>query len=150
LGYVGKDPKKCTRCGEFKPRSDFSKHAVAKGGVQSTCKPCSSIVARIRNKKNPLRHAEIQRNAKLKAAHGITSSDYQEMLEQQNGKCAICGTTDPGGRMGLCGPVFHVDHCHSSGKIRGLLCHSCNVGLGNFRDSVTALANAIAYLGRSE
>jgi hypothetical protein len=150
MGYVGKDPKKCTRCGELKQRSDFSKHAVAKGGVQSTCKQCSATLARIRRKKNPLRHAEIQRNAKLKAAHGISSSEYQKMLEKQNGKCAICGTANPGGRMGLCGPVFHVDHCHSSGKIRGLLCHSCNVGIGNFNDNVTALANAIAYLGRSE
>ncbi len=150
MGYVGKDPKKCTHCGEFKPRSDFSKHAVAKGGVQSYCKVCAALLQRMRNKKQPLKHAEINRKAKLKAKYGITSIDYQEMLEKQNGKCAICGTTNPGGRMGLCGPVFHVDHCHSSGKIRGLLCHSCNVGLGNFNDNVTALANAIAYLGRSE
>jgi hypothetical protein len=107
------------------------------------------MLQRDRNQRQPEKNARIRRNSKLKAAHGITIKDYDAMLIVQQGKCAICGTTEPGGRMGLCGPVFHVDHCHTNGNIRGLLCHSCNVGLGNFKDSVTNLANAIAYLGRS-
>ena len=149
MGYVGKDPKKCRTCGEYKPRSEFSKHAKASGGVQSDCKACAVVLQRERHKRQPARTAQIQRNSKLKAAHGITIKDYESMLLVQQGQCAVCGTTDPGGRKGLCGPVFHVDHCHTNGNIRGLLCHSCNVGLGMFKDSVTNLANAIAYLGRS-
>lgn len=150
MGYVGKDPKKCRTCGEYKPRSDFSRHANAKGGVQSDCKACAVVLQRERSQRQPAKTAQIRRNSKLKFAYGITIKDYNAMLIVQGGKCAICGTTEPGGRIGLCGPVFHVDHCHTNGTIRGLLCNSCNLGLGNFKDSVINLAKAIAYLGRSK
>jgi hypothetical protein len=84
--------------------------------------------------------------ARLRAYHynrkfGITVEDYDRMAAEQNGGCAICGTTEPGGR-----GVFHVDHCHDSGKVRGLLCTGCNTGLGQFKDDPTRLLAAVEYL----
>ena len=57
-------------------------------------------------------------------------------------KCMICGTEDPGRNC----ESFCIDHCHDTGQIRGLLCHSCNIGLGNFKDSIETLEKAIKYL----
>jgi hypothetical protein len=67
------------------------------------------------------------------------------MLLEQHSVCRICGTDNPGGR----GKVFSVDHDHQTGKVRGLLCHHCNVGLGNFKDSIDILKKAISYLEES-
>lgn len=67
------------------------------------------------------------------------------MLKKQNGGCAICKSKVSGGK-----GAFHVDHCHKTGKIRGLLCHFCNVGLGVFKDDVKTLSVAIAYLKKNE
>lgn len=64
------------------------------------------------------------------------------MLEAQGGRCAICGTTGWGGKYGT--PV--IDHCHRTGKVRGILCQKCNVGLGKFGDTTHLLDAAIRYL----
>lgn len=74
--------------------------------------------------------------------YGITSDQYNEILASQCGVCAICGTDNPGGR-----GSFHVDHCHDTGVIRGLLCHSCNRGIGYLKDNPTLLRAALSYLG---
>lgn len=90
----------------------------------------------IRNQsRNPL---ERKRNA-LKLNYGITLEEYQHMYELQQGCCGICGEW----HANLC-----VDHCHATLDIRGLLCQSCNHGLGKFRDDVSFLEKAIAYLRR--
>jgi len=73
---------------------------------------------------------------------GITPDDYKKMLEGQNGKCAICGAIESHSK----GHRLAVDHDHETGKIRGLLCHNCNVGLGNFKDSPDLIRSAIEYL----
>ena len=83
-----------------------------------------------------------RRSTILKQRYGITEVDYQYMLEKQGGCCAICGTTEPGGK----NRVFHVDHCHASKEVRGLLCVSCNHGLGSFKDNIKSLESAIKYL----
>lgn len=72
---------------------------------------------------------------------GITLKQYDEMLDAQGSRCAICGKTpeDNGRRLA-------VDHDHNTGEIRGLLCVSCNMGLGKFGDDPTLIAKAIAYL----
>lgn len=77
---------------------------------------------------------------RLKRHFGITVEDYRAMFEKQGGVCAICGAPPPNKR------GFHVDHDHKTGKIRGLLCHHCNVGIGNLRDSIDMLRKALAYL----
>lgn len=75
--------------------------------------------------------------------YGITVNDYDAMLERQGGRCAICGTADPG----RSSDVFAVDHCHETGQVRGLLCYKCNTGLGMFRDDPRQLVTALQYLG---
>jgi Recombination endonuclease VII len=84
------------------------------------------------------------KNSVLKCTHGITLEQYEEMLTAQNGRCAICDTSEPRGRHG----VFHVDHCHETSVIRGLLCHGCNLSIGHFHHDPLILQAAIRYLGK--
>lgn len=81
---------------------------------------------------------EWQRRQNLRRQHGLTLEQYETMLGQQSGGCAICGVGNP--------PTLAVDHNHKTGKIRGLLCAKCNTGLGGFRDDTSLLCRAIAYL----
>jgi len=146
MGYVGKDPKKCTECGVFKPRSNFGPHGKARGGVRSPCKLCESVMQKAKYKLNPSNSAKIQRRSRIKVKYGLTMAGYESILESQGGMCAICGTNTPGGRCGDAGPVFSVDHCHTTGRIRGLLCTLCNTALGGFKDNQLFLCRAIEYL----
>jgi hypothetical protein len=90
---------------------------------------------------NPERTKLGRRNAFLKRTYGIDAEQYDALLSAQGFKCLICSTETPGGK-----GHFHVDHCHADGRIRGLLCHNCNVGLGNFKDNPATLTRAIEYL----
>lgn len=85
-----------------------------------------------------------QRKYQLKYKYGISEDDYAQMFKEQEGKCAICETSDQTGKW----QRFGVDHCHVTGKIRGLLCNECNRGIGLLRDSVDILTKAINYLER--
>lgn len=92
--------------------------------------------------------------AKLKAEYGLDEQEYWLMWTQQKGCCAICNTAivsrlDVTRPTGVSGDVAHVDHCHSTKAIRGLLCSNCNTGLGKFRDSETNLLKAVGYLRAS-
>lgn len=84
-------------------------------------------------------HKRRNLDAKRKRLYGITRKQYEEMVMAQCGLCAICGNSDI--------KPLSVDHCHETGKVRALLCHPCNVGLGLFKDDVSRLENARAYLG---
>lgn len=152
--------KHCPRCGLDKSHDEFHKHTKTKDGLQPKCKACALEMAREsyrRNpeavkhaagkwaEKNPIRRREIAYNSKLKAKYGIEFSDYQKMLEQQGGKCAICGGDGGVGNSELFS--LFVDHCHATGRIRGLLCMKCNSGLGYFEDNKMRLESAIKYLG---
>ena len=77
----------------------------------------------------------------LKSTHGITIDDFEKMLEDQDYKCSCCSTEHSSLNKGL-----FVDHCHTSGKVRGLLCPSCNSALGYAKDNIETLANMIKYL----
>lgn len=81
------------------------------------------------------------RNYALKINFGITLEDYNKIFEDQNGKCKICGKHQSELTLSL-----NVDHCHITGKIRGLLCGNCNKALGLFKDNTKSLKNAINYL----
>lgn len=70
---------------------------------------------------------------------GLSQEDYRRILDAQGGVCALCGGTDPDRRLA-------VDHCHETGRLRGLLCFACNTGLGKLGDTVAALERAIEYL----
>lgn len=85
-------------------------------------------------------------SAYLKRNYGITLSDYERMYAEQSGRCKICG-----GEGFVMNKDRHrvklvVDHCHATGKVRGLLCHNCNRALGLLNDNIQSLENAIAYL----
>ena len=144
LGIVvskrGKDPKVCNRCKVAKPRADFYPQ---KTGVSSMCRPCHGAYTTERSKKFKARAVESSRRWKMKSQYGITLEQYDQMLEDQGGVCAICGTDDPRG-MGR----FPVDHCHDTGQVRGLLCNLCNQALGMFKDDPQLLLTAVSYLRR--
>ena len=70
--------------------------------------------------------------------YGITEEVYQQMLIDSNGICPICD----------CKRTLHIDHNHQTGKVRGLICTSCNTGLGKFKDNIELLTNALKYLKR--
>jgi len=101
---------------------------------RGTCKPCIKatvkayqqshrqwVSERGRAWRNTLNGKRVRKNNDLLRAHGITLEVYEQLLKQQGGTCAVCSSSTPKGR-----GAFHVDHCHRTGKIRGLLCHSCN------------------------
>lgn len=81
------------------------------------------------------------RKNNLKHRYGITEDDYHKMVEDQQCKCKICGSK----------PIkpLYVDHCHETKKVRGLLCHQCNVALGHMNDDPQRLEKAISYLNES-
>ena len=163
----------CSMCRAIKPVNSFSYRDRSRGRLQARCKECCSATFKAYRQANPdkfkeykqqarpenrERRAELRRARKaaepertfqryrksyLKQKFGITPADYDAMLKAQGGTCAICGTLDPGRGS----PYFHVDHCHATNVVRGLLCNSCNIALGHFKDDVQRLAAAIEYLG---
>ena len=127
----------CPRCKLSKPIGDFYKSLSRKFGNLSTyCKICSSE----KGKSTRPRYSKTLRNTYLKKAYGISNEDYERMLEKQNNSCAICGK--------ICSDKekFPVDHDHKTKKVRGILCHVCNKGLGCFYDDISKLESAIKYL----
>lgn len=96
-----------------------------------------------RAKQYRIEHPNAKRKQDLMEKYGITLEEYNSLLEKQDGGCAICGNKESGNKKRK---VLYVDHDHNTGKVRGLLCHYCNFGLGNFRDNTDYLKRAIAYL----
>lgn len=95
--------------------------------------------ARRRNDNGRTRKMDVAR------AHGISLQHYERLFNRQGGLCAICGRSEKAKINGIIKSLA-VDHCHTTGKIRGLLCHRCNLGLGWFDDNVVLLRHAVAYL----
>lgn len=87
-------------------------------------------------------HKALTRHHNLRRIHGIGAEDYDAMLAAQGGRCAICRSDDSNG----VSASFHVDHCHKTGKLRGLLCQGCNLGIGMFKDSAERLVAAAEYV----
>jgi hypothetical protein len=79
---------------------------------------------------------------RIKRLYGVTVEDYQRMLALQEGKCALCKTEQPWTRSGR----FAIDHDHATGRVRALLCHNCNKGIGNLKDDPELLRNAANYI----
>ena len=135
--------KTCNCCKELKPITDFKYHARKKfGGYEAQCRECLNEKARIRWRKR--KSPENSRVQHLWNRYQMRPHEYDELHEQQNGVCAICGGVQTYNRR------LAVDHCHTTGLIRGLLCDGCNVGIGGLGESVQTLTNAIAYLQKHE
>lgn len=141
--------KTCKECGETKPLSEYYMYSRATTGYFNRCKACDrerakESMARSRAA-NPAKHAASRarwaRNARLRE-YGLTVEQYDAMLLSQGAVCAICGSAEAGGFGGR----LPVDHDHTTGEVRGLLCHDCNAGLGRFADDPDRLLAAAAYL----
>lgn len=127
--------KLCSKCQIEKPVSDFYKKERGKYGVAGYCKNCK--VKQVKEAHKPVMWFA----AHLKRNYGITLEEHTKMYEEQNGRCAICGNEGNGKWKKLC-----VDHCHTTGKIRKLLCNNCNTALGLVGDNTQILQKMIDYL----
>lgn len=154
--------KKCTKCYIEKLLDEFAKDKYSVDGLTYQCKQCRNIRTneyytkypekrkqlndrQKENRKkfyNSERGIESSRKAHLKRMYGISLEEYNELSERQNHKCAICNEKEIYYR----NKVLCVDHCHTTGKIRGLLCNTCNRVLGMFKENKEILLNAIKYL----
>lgn len=143
--------KKCPCCGEVKPTTEFARYKSQKGkfGFNSYCKVCVNKKSKKYSIDNPEKCKRTYRNSRLKKLYGLTIEDVGIILKNQNYKCAICGQ-----EISLFGSskklTAHVDHDHKTGKIRGLLCQECNIGLGKFRDNTEYLLGALSYLKKNK
>lgn len=135
--------KLCNKCTEAKSFSEFYKDIRCKSGISGICKECTKIQAKLYR----LSHKDIiragKRVDKLKRRFGLTPKMYDQMLENQNYCCAICGIH----RVKL-SKNMAVDHDHSTGVVRALLCSSCNTSLGQLKEDVQILENMIAYINK--
>jgi hypothetical protein len=101
-----------------------------------------TIVVEKEKRKYPSK--EIQRENSINKKYNITQTDYEAIKTQQNGVCKICKS--PYGSITRKDISFMIDHCHTKGHVRGLLCFSCNIALGYLKDDVERLKRAIEYL----
>ena len=129
--------KTCSKCGIEKALSDFSTDKKSKDGKHYWCRGCISIASAKWAKDNP----EVFKNYQLKRKYGISLEKYNEMYTTQNGCCAICGEHQDAFSRSLA-----VDHCHETEEVRGLLCTNCNTAIGKFKDDVSIVLKAVAYL----
>lgn len=126
--------KQCYVCKQNKPITEFGSHAGRRDKLQTYCKSCS-------------KHEQTKWYYRRK--HNITLEERDALLASQDYKCAICEDTIKffdGVRAARTGGSAVIDHCHGSGRIRGVLCGHCNTGIGAMKDNVDSLKRAIEYL----
>ncbi len=140
--------KICKGCGEEKEETQFVKCTLTASGYRSKCKECNNKYYAKRRVEKYDKVREYERKfhfaRRLKHEYNLTEAEYNQMLSDQLHCCAICGVGQWDHKT-----RFAVDHCHTTGKIRGLLCTSCNLGLGKFKDNLNTLENAIDYIKRA-
>jgi hypothetical protein len=136
--------KHCKRCGETKSLEHFEMRKRPSGNYtpHTYCRPCRAEYNREWKAANLAKVKAYTHKSHLKKTYGLDQGEYYAMLEEQNGVCAICNKQPPNGKK------LHVDHCHSTGDIRALLCGPCNRGMGGFRDNPAILRAAANYLER--
>ena len=127
--------KRCPDCEEVKPLEEFPLSRSTASGRHPYCKPCHNA----RGKETVSRLYGSSRHYHLVRRYGIGADEVDRMVTEQKGLCAICREA----------PAEHVDHCHETGLVRGILCFNCNGGLGQFKDRVDILRKAIDYLERT-
>lgn len=129
---ASQEERTCKKCGVTKSVSCFHKSGSLRGVPQykTVCKECRK--AEVRN----------YRPLHLKRRYGITEEEYSRMFKGQGGVCKICGRPE------LKRKHLSVDHCHTTGVVRGLLCNACNVAIGHMQDDPELLIKAAEYLRR--
>lgn len=150
--------KVCSKCKRRKHRSKFPKRANATDGLLGRCFVCYNKEKAAWRERHPDTYKRITkkyrdadpdriRDNNLRNKYGIGLDDYNILLAKQNGVCAICRRPErmKNGKSGKVSPLA-VDHCHTTGTVRGLLCFSCNVALGKFNDDHTLVKQALNYL----
>jgi len=145
--FFKKDGRTCIKCHETKDIEEFYKSRRRQDNYSirytTECKECS-----LKNRKEHyVENKERIMDSHRFRSYGITKEEYKEMLQDQDGKCAIC-KREESARANLTGKVraLAVDHCHITGNVRGLLCRACNLGIGHFGDNLETLEEAIKYL----
>lgn len=141
----------CVTCGTELPLSDFGRNARCADGIHRTCKPCVNRHRRNTYRANRERelqkqhqyykeHPNRRRATRIKHLYGIEYSEYERLRELQQGCCAVCGTAPD--------RDLHVDHCHTTGRVRGLLCGGCNRALGIMHDDPACIRRLALYAER--
>ena len=136
--------KKCSCCSKTLDLSYFNKKPDGKYGVSAVCKSCLWK----RTKRYREENTELTRKQHIQRTFGLSWECYVEMFLGQSCQCAICKTSLKLHKTDMThdGIVPDVDHCHSTGNVRGLLCPKCNRALGLFNDNITAIRLAAEYL----
>ena len=137
--------KFCLKCKESKLSIDFGRDNRQTDNKAIYCRECKNKVSippltkkEIKDKRRRVGKSFMEKRDYL--TYGITIEKYDEMFELQKGKCAICEEIQ------ITGKVLAIDHCHTTGKVRGLLCQTCNTGIAMFKDNIKILKMAIKYL----
>ena len=145
--------RKCTFCGEL-DKNKLTKSKSHPSGVRPICNSCkwqryykNRKIVRDPEKVKIYRerHAKKSKSRYLMCKYGISLDEYNILLEQQDGKCAICGIHESKVDRNL-----SVDHNHETGKVRGLLCINCNSALGMFKDDYQIILKAVKYLKEAQ
>jgi len=135
---------KCRLCGDDKPQSDFQIRSDT-GKPRTECRACRSAsnLSRYHTKPETKQaHHRASRKHYLQKLYGLTVEEYEAMLIERDFRCDICGLPEKQERS------LAVDHCHTTGKVRGLLCLWCNTAIGKLRDDPSLIRRAAEYVER--
>jgi hypothetical protein len=132
----------CTGCGQTKPLSKFHKNPKRPNGINSRCKACRNAKAKQRRLAKP----DVLRNYYLKYEYGVTVREWEALFEAQDKKCAICRSVKPHRKKA----IWHTDHDHKTGKVRGILCSHCNQMIGMAHEDPAIMLAGAAYLKQTE
>jgi hypothetical protein len=139
------ETKLCKKCGKYYPLEEMEKCKKSRerggDGRRHTCMPCKRKRHYKSKDKNPLAQKLRQRKSHLWQRYKITLADYDRMLSEQDNKCGICGKDYT-----INGRNLDVDHCHLTGKVRGLLCNPCNSAMGKVKDNPEILRTMYKWL----
>lgn len=137
--FIDSAAKWCKWCNRAKSRSEFRRSETYRDKLNGRCKECQSrrdAEHYLKNKEHICRQTN---DRHLFREFGLTRSQYDTMFEARDGLCGICKRSQPEKKLA-------VDHCHRTGKIRGLLCKHCNMGIGQFGDDPERLIAAATYI----
>ena len=125
--------KHCSKCGELKPAAAFGRASKHASGLRSECNNCRKVERAL--------NREATKDRALQRLYGISLVEFQALLVSQGGVCAVCKGASGSKR-------YAADHDHATGRVRGILCTSCNSALGLFRENNAIIERAIDYIER--